>query len=656
MRKPSGRKTVWVTDGNNSIVVDRAKKLQDLGFDVYFAHNVSDLTRYCEANRPSSIIVDTLSQSSETLKVIQCISTTPELSAARCLLNLTKNDPTVSSHAISAHFRDFVSWELESSEWAKQVFYAVSTARNTTAATEHTVQINQPAIVRVPARVVWMNETHVRLECRGSYRPGNSMHISGPIASAMSVPYISTIVDEIHHDKLLYRYSQALTATWSVPTSAMVRATALLRKLKTTSSGPQMRVFIGMNRVAWRKLAIANLPKSEFEVNVAMQRINLKQEFSYFTPDVIFFDDRVANNLKDSELQDMFSTIPSDSPVVVFGPDFEQEKMRTLLPGRSIYWENGVNYKSFSEIKKKYNLKTHVSEAEYAKSAVHFESENPLSKIEIELSARLRTLSSNGGSLGLPISLGEFTLARVSSPLLKKALGRDLYIKALYASDATNPLVPSQFGYTSEFKSLDITKHDEISLATHALQNIIEHYYSKYGHKMSLNLLNPFKAPEQPAAMLAPAVALPQRLDKKSHPFDIDDDDDDTIKSTVDVPVEPRVEKPLAESFEPRKFGGLRSRPQPSFDPIFIKAALLFLSAAALMGFVIYAAMHVDEDSYKDHGKEYSEFFKRMKDPDYRKQNPAPGWDKAAEYNKRVKEKRTKSDEKEPSAAEENLE
>ncbi|MCX6124032.1 MAG: hypothetical protein NTV34_04685, partial [Proteobacteria bacterium] len=78
-----------------------------------------------------------------------------------------------------------------------------------------------------------------------------------------------------------------------------------------------------MNRVAWRKLAVDALNTIHYEVNVAMQRSNMSDEFAYFSPDIVFFDDRVANNLNEEELVAMFSKLPLDVPLVVFGPDFK---------------------------------------------------------------------------------------------------------------------------------------------------------------------------------------------------------------------------------------------------------------------------------------------------------------------------------------------
>jgi hypothetical protein len=44
----------------------------------------------------------------------------------------------------------------------------------------------------------------------------------------------------------------------------------------------------------------------------------------------------------------------------------------------------------------------------------------------------------------------------------------------------------------------------------------------------------------------------------------------------------------------------------------------------AITGALLNAAMNIDQSFYEDHGRQYSDFFRRMSDPKFRNKNPEP--------------------------------
>ena len=61
-----------------------------------------------------------------------------------------------------------------------------------------------------------------------------------------------------------------------------------------------------------------------------------------------------------------------------------------------------------------------------------------------------------------------------------------------------------------------------------------------------------------------------------------------------------------------------------TFDPILVKAFIVFIVAIGIMMMVLNVAMNIDDSFYRDHGREYSDFFQRMTNPEFRKNNPPP--------------------------------
>ncbi|MCX6124031.1 MAG: hypothetical protein NTV34_04680, partial [Proteobacteria bacterium] len=207
----------------------RADLLLRIGLEIFFVKDVSEFLNGCQQGRPGTIIVDTLPHSDETIQIINLIAKTPELSAARCVLNLTRPAPSACKASMSAHFREVIPWSIDSTIWVQRLSQAVSAKSVEGPIEACSVTMNHPAVLRVSARVIWMNETHVRLESRGAYRLGSTMHVTGPVAAAMGAQHISLVVESIHKNRLVYRYSQAIIAKWGVPIDLLERARALVR-------------------------------------------------------------------------------------------------------------------------------------------------------------------------------------------------------------------------------------------------------------------------------------------------------------------------------------------------------------------------------------------------------------------------------------------
>lgn len=603
---------------------ERLALLKQTGFDVYVVHDTASMLVSCEEIRPTTIIIDTLENIPETLLAIKTIATNAELSVSKAILSTLLVDESCCKEAMAANFRDIIPWHLSTNqEWLSRVQFATAPRPIDLPKTLCALNINQPAIVRVPARIIWINSSHMRIECRGKQRVGNTLSISGQLSEEWGVAHINLMVESIHRDKLLYRFSQAIVARWQVPPAATNRALASIKELEKNVTVPPVRIFIAMNRADWRKVAIDALTPQRHEVNVALKRANITSEFTYFSPDVVFFDDRVANSLSDDELLSMFAKIPYDIPLVVFGSDFDQDRMRQLLLGRPIYNETSPSHEAFSYAISRFKIVQHNRDLDLSTPVCHILADHPWSSAELEITARLLEVNPKSGTLSLPFSIGPFGLARLDSPVFKKSIGRNVYIKITNVAESQFAVSNPQYTHSAEFIASDVTK-DESKRLSHTLLATAADYYAKiFGSERRI-------APHENAAVHAPIVSPTANVNPPP-----------TIVSapsvySTHIRVEPSLKEPTVEYLKPTppyKKPGRRELPVDRsnsvtfdlgrhFDPVIVKALGVFTVAALVMVLIIYAATRVDENSYKDHGKEYTEFFKRMKDPDYSKSKP----------------------------------
>lgn len=607
-----GKRTLWVTEAKTVHHLERAKQLTQFGYEVIFLSEINELVQITEESRPSNIIIDTRSSTAETENLILAIGASPNLSASRVLLNLIRPDEIATKLAMAGNFRDILPWNIPSDAWITRFQYATAPRPLDIPQDLCAISINQMAVLRMPSRLVWINETHMRIECRGTQRPGTTLHVTGRLAAAFGVPHIALSVESVHRDRLLYRFSQAIEARWSIPSASIDRALALIRRLQLDNAGPRIRAFVAINRDEWRKSVLEALNTTHYEVNVALRRANLSSEVTYFSPDVVFMDDRVASNLKDDEIVNIFTRIATDVPLIVFGDQFDAQRLKNLLNGRPFYQESKLDAGQLGSSMKRYGVKPHTQLSAVGSNVFHILPDHPWSSLELEVHARIQNISPKNGSLALPFPVGTFALARIESPLLRKSLGRDPYIKITNGAEARNNIQNPKFSYNAEFFLADVDQDGQRRISQ-MLVNIIADFYGKrYGY-------TPVTGPVPILLRQNTAVALPTPIPANAP----------VPEAATEPAVSPKPIAPAPEEIKARDIAAYSVRKTEFditkyIDPVIVKAVCVFALALTIMGVLLYAATNIDQASYKDHGKEYGEFFKKMKDPSFQRSSPTP--------------------------------
>ncbi|MCX6119814.1 MAG: hypothetical protein NT027_19945 [Proteobacteria bacterium] len=602
MTLKNGKPTIWVYDQEESQRhSERLSILRQMGFDIHIASDYASFVSATTSLRPSTIIVDTLKDTSQTEMILKDIAMNAELSSARSVLNLTMNSENLKRVAMSANVRDIIAWNIETPDWISRIQYATAPKPLDLTTLLCGVNINQPAVIRVPARLVWINQTHIRIECRGNQKVGNILSLSGPIAEAWGVDHISLTVESVHKDKLLFRFSQAIVARWRIPPPAMNQALSSIASLANQFREARIRIFLAVSKPELRRIAIDAISPERHEINVALTKSSLASELSFFSPDVVIFDDRVIGNLKDEEIIQIFQRTPTDIPLLVIGSNFNIEHVKNILIGRPVFAENNASPGTFANLVSKYNIVQHLHDSIVASQVSQIMADHPWSIAELEVTARLLQINPKNGILSLPFSVGTFALVRLDSPLFKKSIGQDVYIKITNIAESQFAIKNPQYTHTAEFIVSDLDQLQRKKVAETLLATISE-YYQKYFNS-SKNLViegTPEKTAESKPEInseLLPEILPVVGADTESKSNSQEKQPDSEYAVNIDL--------------------------KRHIDPVIVKALIVFALAGAVMIYIVYAASQVNEDTYKDHGKEYTELFKRMKDPEYSKQNPS---------------------------------
>jgi len=422
----------------------------------------------------------------------------------------------------------------------------------------------------------------------------------------------------------MYRYSQALICSWKVPPSQTEKAKKIIQQLLSNKPDPKIRAFAAISRPAVRTTLAKGLNPDRFFVRTGLQKVNLAHEVGYFSPGIIFFDDKLLEALNQEELLSILAKVPSSVPIVIFGT--EPDKFKTTLADRKVFFESAVQQMHLKNAESRYEIASDHNNENPKLEICTIPPEHPWSKIDIHTPARLKAISPSGGHLTSPFSIGDYSLAKIESPFLRKVLGRDPIIKTNSNSYADSD---SMFGHESEFHLSDVTAREKSMIASALIELLQEHYGTKVAGA------NQEKQNEQLNQVASQTSAKESMLLDMSNSTTVAGggsvDGTSALKETIAQPNEAvfpadsneknlRKSPPKPASAKVSYKSARKAKPAFEFDPTVVKAIGIFVLFSIALIFALRFAEQTVKNRGSQLGKEYSDFFFRM-NPDLRKKS-----------------------------------
>ena len=625
------RRAFWITNSVTAIHTDRAKQLETHGFAVVFAPDSGTAHKLAREARPICVLVDTPLTSWQTeISSLKSLINDPEFNAVRFILSITDQGSNLGLFAISENFRDVIPMAIGDRDWLNRILYANAAKSFENFHSYPEVEVNQIASTISSGRITWINQTHIKVECRAPQRIGAAFHVSGAIAQALNVPHVNLVVESIEKHRLVYRYSQALVCRWQVAPKSSNNAQKIVERLLTEKPEPKFRAFLAISRPAVRATIAKGLSSERFFVRAALQKSNLAHEVSYLSPNIIFFDDKLLASLSQAELKTILENAPTKTPLVVFGVD--SAELRERLAGRKVFFETSVQQSHLKSSESRYNIPAEEPEFEICT----IPPEHPWSKIDVHTPARLSSLSPVGGHFTSPFSIGDYALAKIESPFLKKILGRDpiIKIKSTRYYDSS-----SMFGYESTFHLSDVSANEQSLIAVALLEMLQEHYAAS---KAQVNLHSQTSIPQESTSTSWMQGNL--LLDIANNTTAVAGGSFDGT-SALKQPANPQTHTGRSSELShsvPREQGpDPATKPSPPnatfkiarkaksvyrFDPTVVKAIGMFILFSIALIFALRFAEQMGKQRGSQLGKEYTDFFFRM-NPELRKKSQRQGQD-----------------------------
>ncbi len=596
------RLVYWIAERILPLHENRAKLLNAKGFEVHFFTLLESLLAQVEAKRTGIIIIGDFDSEKNLERIVMKLSNMPETQAARLVLSLEGRFPKVLFLAACTTFRDVIPMNIDDDQWFQRIMFATAARPIEFSQPTGQITMNTVSTLSLPARIVWISRKRVRLECRLKPSPGAILNLEGPFVESFGVKSIPLKVDGTARNNLVYRFSDAVVGSWSLSAPVQSKVDTLINKLRINDVGTRCKVFLVVQSTKFRNAILQKLDHPKIELNAALQKQSIVSEPIFFTPDIVFIEDRLCLESKGQLFQQMLKTLRENVPIVVLGDTLSLQTLKSLYPHRQLIGLSQIPTDLSEQVLTSF-LPSSWQSMKTEEGSVNILSENPVSYARISFPARVTKLHPLALEMTFPFPIGNFALCQVESPVIRRILGKNPYVKFTKVFPNTRT-ADTSFMFTGETYLVDTDKEERKTLAT-SLSKLVTDYMHRY-------------IPENIAPITETNPAIPIG---KGVP----------VEKTLEGGKDDLLDIPMYEKGAPETFFEEISQKLPAAraridDATFsvrrnvihtlrnetLQHVVIWIAISAFFAAVLWTAVTLLEPRWQKSGKQYSEAFEKF--------------------------------------------
>ncbi|TWW10494.1 hypothetical protein E3A20_06570, partial [Planctomyces bekefii] len=473
--KPRGRRAYWIADAVDQLMSERAKQLHAQGIEVTFFTSLDKLLKAFDVRRPSILVVTNDADESKGEKILIHLTSMPEIQGIKLVLVAHRNSSWLTFLAAATNARDIIPRDLPDSAWITRFLFATAPKAQEFVQPHGQITLNSMAQVAVPARITWIRRDSMRIESRVRPATGATLTVTGPLADALGLPSISLKVRKVEHEKLLYRFSDAVTADWKVPDDLQSKADEFLRGQLVHSPKSRLRLFVAVQSTALRSDILTVFSDPRFDISVALQKQNLVDDPKFFTPDLVLVEGKLTDGDDLSRFYEMLEILPPHANVIIIGEAPALAAIKEKHPRRKISLVANLSPEWVAKITARFTIDATNQDASTNEMTAHLLPDNPFSLAEIIMPARVQKTHPLAVQIATPLPVSNFGLCRLDSPLFRKVLGRSPYLK-MTATRVDKNSLGSKFIFLAECYLADVDQQDRAKLGENFARMLVDSY------------------------------------------------------------------------------------------------------------------------------------------------------------------------------------
>ena len=422
------KRILWIAPEIKPQMLHKQELLKKHNFHCIWVNNLYEASEHLSELRASIILVSESEHFEQTQSLVLGLSTLVEAKGSRWVFLLENQNPILIQEAAAANFRDFVPGDLPDNIWLFRVLYASSRQALDFPMPGAHINLELPAQLTFPARLVWLNKDRLRLESQLTPPIGTKINLFGPLFKVGATKFVEFTVTGHEQSRLLYRFSSALEGTWKADLVPIDEITNRLKSQAIVSSRPKYRIFVAIKTKDLRKRILSFFQGEQYDCNSALQLKSLLQEPRFFTPDILFIEDSLCCDSHSDRFEKMLSVIPESSPIVALGSNPQITSIKNKFPRRIIIQLVQASRENLDDLVTRY-LPAIEELMDMHKGSIYVESDEPLSCISINVPGKILSMHPMTATIACPYPIRNFAIFQIQTPFLSKWIGKNPWLK-----------------------------------------------------------------------------------------------------------------------------------------------------------------------------------------------------------------------------------
>ena len=421
----------------------RASILDDIGYQVYFFENFDTLIREICVKRAQILILGDEWPSAEAVSYVHAFANIPDINAARLLISNSRNNYDLMDAAMNEGFRDIIPADLDDHEWLQRFEFATSGVESILKQHHDLEVIAEPIDISVPARVVWVGAQQLWLETRSCPRVGDQLKMEGGLVSSLGLKSLTTQVLMKQQTNLTYRFSEAVIANWyqdAVINADPQKIIDTMDTLHRIDLGLRPKIFLAIQSPALRTTLLKYIDRRRYEVHTALHKQSLIYEPKYFSPDLVFIEERLTQGEAKQSYYELLRFLPEHTAIVNIGNKTESPSSKNNGNLRKIRSLKHVPVNLTDLIDRDFLAGLTLSKTTSNDKQASFPpADHAFSFTHLQLEAELLHADYLQFNIRTQTRIGPYSLIKIKSERLQETLGGPVYLKVIESEEHAGP-------------------------------------------------------------------------------------------------------------------------------------------------------------------------------------------------------------------------
>jgi len=310
---------IWLTNEIHAYQKLRAESLFTRGVQVQFLQTAQELKTSLKKKRVSIILLSDDGEDHFLEPRLLAIVDLPDTAGARLILDQTGGHLEMAAFALAHGFRDILPASLSDEEWLARFMFSAAVSPLQLPPPHCQLALDQPGFLEIPASLVSISGTTLRMESRLQAKPGSEVSLQGELALAIGKDVLRGKVLTTDSKKLIHKFSHSLELELHLDEFTKKQLSGLVARLAQEITHHPRRIFVVISQPAVRFQVIETFQKDGHMVRCAMNRTSVYEYLQYFSPELVVNESRFCLGENQILFEKLMETTSPDVLITILG-------------------------------------------------------------------------------------------------------------------------------------------------------------------------------------------------------------------------------------------------------------------------------------------------------------------------------------------------